>query len=1205
MKLNNIIITFNILLLIILFPQIINSEDIPESKLTSDKNEIFLGNHMQIFEDKTGKLTINDILGNDFNREFKRSLNKTNNFGYTDSSIWVRFKLLKNLDDQSRSPWIVVNEFASIDHVDFYHIDSEGKIKKMNKTGMMLPVKTREHEYYKPIFYVIVPNGISETFYLKFRSNSLLSIKLKALSMTRFTKDSRVRIIFIGMFIGIFLVLAGYHFFLFFTNREFIHIYFSLIVSSVLFFALSFTGFASLHLWPDINWLNKYSIYIFASLFQIFMIKFISSFFLIKASNTFVQKFSRILIISLFVFTTLAVTTNSDIALLFTKLLILFTFLSIPVIIFSIKGKSEKKAFYFIWGNLIMTVSVMIFLSEKLSLLPSFEFAEIFLRIGPILFIILTSLSLAERTKALRLEKEKFEVDLKDSRERFRSIVESSYDIIWETDNSGVFTYLSPNVKTLLGFEPSEIIGKHINSVFKSENNDKPDNPFMDSDSEKSPVIGLINTVSDFHRKNLAFETNALPFFNDGEFQGYRGINREITERLKAEKVQEIIFNISNSVNTSVNMDEFYEIIHSELNKIVDATNFFVGIYEKETDSIILPYLKDEKDEYEKTDAEGTISSIVIKENKSLLLKPSDIIRLETEGTIGVVGSPCKIWLGVPLEIDSKVIGLLVLQSYDDENAYSESDLKLMEFISGQIAVSITKKQVEERIHILAQSVEQSPALVMITDLNANIEYVNKKFEETTGYLMEEILGCNPNKLRSGKIPKSTYKELWRKLNKGEEWRGEFHNLKKNGDFYWELAFITPIKNEMGKVSHYLAIKEDITERKELELQLMQSQKMESVGTLAGGISHDFNNILTVINGYSDLALMRLKKTDPMFDEISTIKKAGKRGEKLTRQIMAFSRKQIFHPLVVNINHIIEGFENMLKSLIEEDFSISFDLCRDIPLIKADPGQIEQILINLLVNARDAINLKTRKANEKKILVKTGIQFVDDDFIKKNIVANPGPHVVISVEDNGIGMSEDVRQNIFEPFFTTKIRGKGTGMGLATVYGIVKQNNSSILVFSTPGEGTTFKILWPVTTEKLSDIDSKEIDNSELYGKEIILFVEDDKHVKDFAVTALKDFGYKVHSSINGKHALEYVKKKNLKFDILITDLVMPDMNGKELSDRIIELYPDVKILFTSGYTENQLVKSGELEENINFLPKPYAAKSLLTFVRKILKSKE
>ena len=247
---------------------------------------------------------------------------------------------------------------------------------------------------------------------------------------------------------------------------------------------------------------------------------------------------------------------------------------------------------------------------------------------------------------------------------------------------------------------------------------------------------------------------------------------------------------------------------------------------------------------------------------------------------------------------------------------------------------------------------------------------------------------------------------------------------------------------------------------------------------------------------------------------------------------------------------------------------------------------------------------RAEKAEEKKISVETGIQFIDEAFTKKHVGSTPGPHIFISIADNGVGMSEDVYQNIFEPFFTTKVRGKGTGMGLATVYGIVKQNNSSIFVFSKPGGGTTFKIFWPVTNEKLSVTDSREIDDVDLYGNERILFVEDDKHVKDFAVAALKDFGYKVHSSINGKQAMEYINTNDTVFDILITDLVMPGLNGKELSENILKLYPEIKVLFTSGYTDNHLVSSGELDEDVNFLPKPYTAKSLLIFVRKILNPK-
>lgn len=1186
---------------------IIFPTEIPETIIGLDKDRIPIGKSIQIFEDKSGDLSINDILSPEFNGSFTNSNRYINNIGYTDSAIWVRLNISKSRNLTTRTPWVILNKYANIHYADLYQLDENNKIIRRKSTGTMLPLVSRDHLYNKIVFFVYIPSADkTNTVYLRFKSKSSLTIDLSIMSMSEFMRLSSWKTLTTGIFVGILLIMAGYNLFLFFSMKDYIHLYFSLMIGGLLLFFLSFSGHANIYFWPDKFWFVFHSTLLSGSILIILFVKFSDSFLDCKKNCLFWHRVFNIIIFALSIFIALTIIRGdrslAPIIKLFSLLAIFFIFFAL----FKVKRKLDANTFYYMLAYFILSFTGAFFLLEKISFFPSFDIVEIGLQAGSIIFIFLISLSLAERIKILKIAKEKSELDLKDSRQRFRSLVESSYDIIWESDKQGNFSYLSPNVEDILGYKREDVIGKNLSSIFNTESSEIEKNPFDDPNQKKTPVIGFLTTIEDSHKKNITFEINASPFFDEkGDFQGYRGINRDITDRRRSEKIQEIIFNISNSVNTSLNMSEFYKVIHSELSRLVDATNFFVGIYDKESDSITLPYLKDEKDKYEKIKLDGTISALVIKERSSMLLRPDDITKLENEGKIGIIGTPCKIWLGVPLEVDTQVLGLLVLQSYSDENAYSESDLSLMKFIAGQIAVSITKKQVEERIHILAQSVDQSPALVMITDLDAKIEYVNKKFVETTGYTMEEVSGRNPGFLKSGKIPGSVYKDLWKKLSNGKEWRGEFHNKNKNGDFYWELAFITPIKNELGKISHYLAIKEDITEKKEIELQLIQSQKMESVGTLAGGISHDFNNILTVINGYSDLALMKLKETDPLYNEISTIKIAGKRGEKLTRQIMAFSRKQIFHPLVININKVLIDLENMLKSLIEEDFNISFNLYPDIPLIKADPSQIEQILINLLVNARDAINLKTQKAEEKKIIVETGIRFIDDSFTKKHVGSTKGHHIFISVTDNGVGMSEDVCQNIFEPFFTTKIRGKGTGMGLATVYGIVKQNNSSIFVFSEPGGGSTFKIFWPVTNEKLSESDSREIDDTDLYGNERILFVEDDKHVKNFAVAALKDFGYKVHSSINGKQALEYIRKSDKGFDILITDLVMPDLNGKELSENILKLFPEIKVLFTSGYTDNHLVSSGELDEDVNFLPKPYTAISLLLFVRKILKTKK
>jgi len=381
----------------------------------------------------------------------------------------------------------------------------------------------------------------------------------------------------------------------------------------------------------------------------------------------------------------------------------------------------------------------------------------------------------------------------------------------------------------------------------------------------------------------------------------------------------------------------------------------------------------------------------------------------------------------------------------------------------------------------------------------------------------------------------------------------------------------------------------------------MQSQKMEAIGTLAGGIAHDFNNILTVINGYSEFALMKLNEKDPLYKDVSSILSASKKAENLTRQILAFSRKQIYQPEIISIDKIISDLEKMARRLIGEDIKIEFQTKKNIPNIKADPSQIEQILINLIVNARDAINQKEDKTDDKLISIETGTKFLDDEFAKKHLDSVSGKYVYFYVSDNGVGMTENVVQNIFEPFFTTKETDKGTGLGLATVYGIIKQNKGDIFVYSKPEQGTTFKIYWPVTEEQLITDDKTDIQNENLKGDEVILLVEDNDELRNLAILTLEKFGYKVHNASNGLEALNLIKKRKLSFDLLITDLIMPDMNGQELSKHINKMYPGSNILFTSGYTDDHLVDSGELEKDIDFLQKPFTVQALLSKVRTIL----
>jgi CheY-like chemotaxis protein len=372
---------------------------------------------------------------------------------------------------------------------------------------------------------------------------------------------------------------------------------------------------------------------------------------------------------------------------------------------------------------------------------------------------------------------------------------------------------------------------------------------------------------------------------------------------------------------------------------------------------------------------------------------------------------------------------------------------------------------------------------------------------------------------------------------------------------------------------------------------------------LAGGIAHDFNNILTALRGYTDLALMKISREAPDENEIKGISRGIERAEDLTRQLLAFGRKQIIEPRVININQIILNLEKMLVRLIGEDINLKTILAEDVGQVKADPGQIEQILVNLIINARDAINQKDSHTTDKKITIETKQVYLDFGYVVNHPEVMVGDYLMIAVSDTGCGMNDDLIAKIYEPFYSTKAPGKGTGLGLSTVYGIVKQNQGNIYVYSEINKGSTFKIYWPMTEQELVSDFSEDWDEHLVEGVETILFVEDDDEVRTFMCQALESLKYKIIEASNGVEALEIVKQNNIKLDLLITDVIMPEMGGKELAEEIVKFVPGIKILFTSGYTDNHIVRSGRLDEGINFLLKPFSIKDISKKIRIILEN--
>jgi two-component system, cell cycle sensor histidine kinase and response regulator CckA len=433
--------------------------------------------------------------------------------------------------------------------------------------------------------------------------------------------------------------------------------------------------------------------------------------------------------------------------------------------------------------------------------------------------------------------------------------------------------------------------------------------------------------------------------------------------------------------------------------------------------------------------------------------------------------------------------------------------------------------------------------------------------------------------------------------NGGEgRFNAEFRMRHKNGNWVDVACMARAIERDSaGRATRVVVAVLDLTERKKLEVQMRQAQKMEAVGRLAGGVAHDFNNILTVILGYADL--LRTGGKESLSESIEQIQLAAKRAAELTKQLLAFSRRQIIAPKVLNLNVVVSEMSAMIKRLIGEDIEVQDAAARNLWNISADAGQVEQVVVNLAVNARDAM------PKGGKLTLETCNVELDDEYCRHRTDLKPGEYVMLGVSDTGTGMDEATKAQIFEPFFTTKAKGKGTGLGLATVYGVVKQNGGHIAVYSELGKGTTFKVYWPRALGALSGQPTGRTTGTLPGGNETILVVEDEDQLRKFAVKMLRHLGYKVIEASNGMDALEQVKKTVGVIDLLVTDVIMPKLGGHELAHRLVAELPHLKVLYTSGYTANAIVHQGVIEKGINFLAKPYTLPALAGQVRTILDS--
>jgi len=511
----------------------------------------------------------------------------------------------------------------------------------------------------------------------------------------------------------------------------------------------------------------------------------------------------------------------------------------------------------------------------------------------------------------------------------------------------------------------------------------------------------------------------------------------------------------------------------------------------------------------------------------------------------------------------------------------------------------ITEQKEAEAEHIrLVTAIEQSAEAVVITNTNGDIEYVNPAFTRITGYSREEALGQNPRILKSGKQDPALYQQLWATILKGEIWRGEVINRKKDGSLYTEEMNIAPVRGARGEVTHFIATKQDVTERKTLEAQLQQAAKMEAIGRLAGGVAHDFNNLLTIINGYAELLLDKFAADKQVGGQLKQIQDAGERAASLTRQLLAFSRRQVLAPQVLDLNAVVSNVEKMLRRLIGEDIKLRTILDPTLGRVKADPGLIEQVIINLAVNARDAM------PSGGSLTIETRNVELDEAYTRTHATVKPGPYVMLAVGDTGVGMTAETKTHMFEPFFTTKEKGKGTGLRLATVYGIVKQSGGSVWVYSELGQGTVFKVYLPTVSESPAAKGPAKTEPDSVSGSETILVVEDEEGVRSLIRLALESAGYKVLETEGTENALATCASYDGPIHLLLTDVVMPKMSGPLVAEKVTSLRPGIKILYMSGYTDDAVVHHGVLSQDMPFIQKPFSPVALRKKIREVLGGK-
>jgi PAS domain S-box-containing protein len=677
-------------------------------------------------------------------------------------------------------------------------------------------------------------------------------------------------------------------------------------------------------------------------------------------------------------------------------------------------------------------------------------------------------------------------------------------------------------------------------------------------------------------------------------------VAQDITQRLQAEKLQSVLYRIAEVSASARDLNALYPAIHAIVADLLDARNFYIAFYDDAANWLTFPYFVDEIDSSPspRTPRKG-LTEYVLRTGEPLLATGQKINELAARGEVERAGTPADDWLGVPLKQGHKTFGVLAVQHYAARTRFGDAEKGLLTFVSHQVANAIERKRNEEA---LQRSEGRYRSLIHSAVFGIFRASLDGRFLDVNPALVSMLGYSSPAQVLALNVQSDVFvgDEAKAALQRSFLRRGGFEGVEvrwrcQDGTIITVRLSGRGVRDEREGAEVLEVIAEDVTERRLLEDQLRQAQKMEAVGTLAGGIAHDFNNLLTVISGYSQILMEQNTGNSQSSNSVEQIFHAAARAAALTRQLLAFSRRQMLQPQVVSLNRLIGNVERMLQPLLGERISIDVHAARDLGTVKADPGQLEHIVMNLAVNARDAM----QKGGT--ISIQTANVDLDEDFVRTHPGAAPGRYVMFSVADSGTGMDADTLPHIFEPFFTTKEPGKGTGLGLSTVYGIVKQSDGYITVDSGLGRGTTFRIYLPRVDEREETPILKPAPVARAACSGTILLVEDEVAVRSLVDAILATRGYQVLVADSPAHAIMLCRSSNQHIDVLLTDVVMPETSGPELAKQLLAFRPNLRVVYMSGYAGEFLAQEGVNSEGVTLLQKPFSATALEEKIRLVL----